>query len=162
MPWFEACPVTFRGWLCYSFFFFCCVQFDVQPSYQPLQLFPKQAPSPKFKICWLIQFGSDAAGTTRKQTWKLKSKLLERFKISLGRLKIFSLSELDTTYKAQVSFMTIFGYWRLNLMFCFVAVAVVVLFFGENQALRNSDVALWLKVNIDSLSCVLKWPLAQL
>jgi len=67
---------------------------------------------------------------------------LERFKISLGRLKIFSLSELDTTYKAQVSFMTIFGYWRLNLMFCFVAVAVVVLFFGENQALRNSDVAL--------------------
>ena len=37
------------------------------------------------------------------------------------KLKIFNLSELDTTYKAQVSFMTI----------C-----------GENQRFRNSDVSL--------------------
>ena len=63
--------------------------------------------------------------------------------MSLGRLKIFNLSELDTTYKAEVSFITIFGY-RLNSMFCFVvaAAAVVVLSFGENQAFRNSDVTL--------------------
>ena len=128
MPWVEACPGAFRGWLCHSFFFFCCVQFDVQLSYQSLQLFPKQTPSAKFKICWLIQFGSDAAGTTRKQTEKLKNKLLERVQISLGRPKIFNLSELGTTYKAQVIVMTIFGY-GVNLMFCFVVAAVVVVFY---------------------------------
>ena len=55
---------------------------------------------------------------------------MERVKISLGRPKIFNLSELGTTYKAQVIVMTIFGY-RLNLMFCFVvaAVAAVVVFY---------------------------------
>lgn len=53
---------------------------------------------------------------------------MERVKISLGRPKIFNLSELGTTYKAQVIVMTIFGY-GLNLMFCFVVAAVVVVFY---------------------------------